>query len=389
MVGTATASTLAQPTDAVCPAEQIWRRHPEIWVAVVLWIASNAFVIEVSKFATWEGSASYSSSADLCKWDCNWFGSVLQFGYFKIPQVGTGWANWGFHPIFPLTAYPFRYWLNFSVPLSIVLASKVALLFAIYGFLLMIGDQADTDADRFRAGSLVAFNPYLIYAHAGYSEPLYFALLAFAFYFASRGRWIASGLAGAFLSATRIVGFLFSISYAILLLRDLEWRLNWRKIDLNRLISFLLCPLGTAIYMLYLYHHTGDALAQIHVHVAFADGKGPGNPVRILWLSLTAHHWLRVWGLMVLASLVASVWLFKLRKPELGIYLAFSVVIPMTAGFAPYGMARYIWWQPPFLCAIYWILKRHTAWWVVYVAFAAGLASFMIVAWLSGRSFAA
>ena len=46
--------------------------------------------------------------------------------------------------------------------MSLVFASKAALLFAIYNsFLLMVGDQAETTADRFRAGSLVAFNPFV------------------------------------------------------------------------------------------------------------------------------------------------------------------------------------------------------------------------------------
>ncbi len=135
----------------------------------------------------------------------------VRVGYDKTPQREAGdAANWGFHPLFPLTAYPFRHWLKLSLPMSLVFASKAALLFAIYSFLLTAGDQAETTADRFRAGSLVAFNPYLVYAHAGYAEPLYFALLAFAFYLASRRRWIASGIRTALLSATRLIGFLFS-----------------------------------------------------------------------------------------------------------------------------------------------------------------------------------
>src|SRR5271167_731518 len=259
MVRNINGSMGAKRTTGVPAAGQILGRNPEIWVAILLWLASNAFVAEFSKFARWEGGASYSSIADLCRWDCGWFGTVLRSGYDKIPHGDAGdAANWAFHPVFPLTAYPFRHWLKLPLAMSLVLASKSALLFAIYSFLLMVGHQTETTADRFRAGSLVAFNPYLIYAHSGYSEPLYFALLAFAFYFANRGRWIVSGVMGAFLSATRVVGCLFSLSYAIICIRDVGWLTGWRKCDLNRLIGFFLCPLGMAIYMLYMYHHTGD-----------------------------------------------------------------------------------------------------------------------------------
>lgn len=88
---------------------------------------------------------------------------------------------------------------------------------------------------------------------------------------------------------------------------------------------------------------------------------------------------------MALASLVASAYLFTLRKPELGVYLALSTLVSLAGGSS--AMARYIWWQPPFMCAIYWALKRHPAWWVIYVAFASGMASFMILEWFTGHNF--
>ena len=333
--------------------------------------------------ATWEGTASYYSMADLCRWDCGWYNTVLEGGYDKAPHPEIGYANWPFHPLFPLTAYPFHYWLKIRSGTSLILASKLALLLGIYGFLLMVGEPADTTADRFRAGSLVAFNPYLLYAHAGYAEPLYFALLAFAFYFASRRRWIASGLAAALLSATRLIGFVFSISYLVQWLRDVGWRPRWRKLDPNQLIGLLLCPLGTVVFMLYMYRHTGDALVQLHIQTAWQ--KTPGNPFHTLWSCFVQHHWPRVWGVMVIVAFAVSGWLFRLRKPELGIYLALSILIPFSANY--WCMPRYIWWQPPFLYAIYYVLKRHAAWWVVYAAFAGGMASFMIVEWFSGHNF--
>lgn len=362
----------------------ILKRHPEIWVAIVLWLASNVFVTGIAKFATWEGGASYHSVADLCQWDCGWYGSVLEHGYDHAPH-NDGTANWLFHPAQPLAAYPFRYWLKLPLPVSLVLASKAALVFAIYGFLLMVGTPTDSMEDRFKAGSLVAFNPYIIYAHAGYSEALYFALLAFAFYFAGRKWWIASGMMGALLSATRMIGFLFAVPYAMMSLgRD-----GLRKFDLNKLVGLLLCPLGTALYMLYLYHHTGDALAQVHIHVAWV-GTSLVNPVQALWVALAQHHWPRIWGAMALGGLGASAWLFKLDKPELGTYLALSILVALSGGSLAgglYGMARYIWWQPPLLYAIYRALSRYTGCWPIYTAFASGMASFMIWGWFTGHNF--
>jgi hypothetical protein len=354
------------------------RRHPEIWIALVLWLASNLFVVSIAKIATWEGGASYFRAADLCQWDCGWYGSILERGYdHTFRKDGT--ANWPFHPAFPLSGYPLRHWLKLPLSLSVVLTSKTWLLFAIYGFLLLVRKQMDSTADHFKAGSLVAFNPYIIYAHAGYAEPLYFALAAFAFILAERKHWIASGIAGALLSATRFVGFLFAISYAIVSLRDS----NWRRYDLNKLMGLLLCPLGTVLFMLYMYRLNGDALVQLHIQVVWQ--KTPGNPFGILVTALSSHHWPRVWGVMVLIGLAASVWLCKLRKPEFGIYLALSILIPFSASY--WAIARYIWWQPPFLYAIHCALKRYPAVWPIYTAFASGMASFMIWGWFSGHNF--
>ena len=363
---------------------RIFQQHPRIWVAIALWIASNVFVTGVARIATWEGNASYRGMASLCQWDCGWFSTVMESGYDKTPTRDViGSTNWPFHPLFPLTAYPFWHWLKLPPPMSLVLASKLALLLAVYAFLLMMSDQVDSTADLFRAGSLVAFNPYVIYAHAGYSEPLYSCLLALAFYLARQRRWIASGTMGALASGTRVLGFVFPISYMIVWLEGQNWRIDWRRLDLNRIIGLLLCPLGTAIYMLYLYHHTGDALAQVHGHAAW--GKSPGNPFHVIWFTLTMHHWPRVWGIMTILGLLASAYLFKLRKADLGVFLAICVLLTISGGYT--AIARNIWWQPPFLYAIYCALKRRTGAWLIYTAFVSGMASFMILEWFTGHNF--
>lgn len=197
-------------------------------VAAVLWIASNVFVTGIATIATWEGNASYRRMASLCRLDCNWYASVLELGYFRTPMQ-SGAANSLFHPLFPLSAYPLHKWLKLSLPGSLVLTSKLELLLAIYSFLLMSHSEMETSTDLFVAGSIVAFNPYIIYAHAGYAEPLYFSLITLGFYFASRAKWISAGTAGGLASATRLTGFLFTASYLIYWLRGENWRIRWRK----------------------------------------------------------------------------------------------------------------------------------------------------------------
>ncbi len=366
-------SILQQPISARS-VSRLFEKHPAIWVALVLWIASNGFVHMVAKVATWEGEAKYSKVVSLCQHDCGWYERVYVQGYDKTPRADSG-SNWPFHPLFPLTAYPLYHWLHIPSNLSLVFASKLALLFAIYAFLLLTGTEKATLPELVFSGSLVAFNPYVIYAHAGYAEPLYFAVLAFAFYFLQRQQWIGSGIAGALASATRMIGFVFALSYAIGWLKQAKWRPNWRQTD--QILGLMLCPLGTVIFMLYLYHHTGDALAQVHAQVAW--GKSPGNPAHVLLEAYRLHHWPRIWAFMTIASLLASVYLFLLDKAELAIYLAVSMLLSLSGGYL--SLARYIWWQPPFLCAIYYLLRRRPAWWPIYIAFAGALSAYMVIGW--------
>ncbi len=361
-------------------------------VALVLWVGSNLFTYGFAKFATWEGAANYQHMSDLCRWDCDWYRSILQYGYFhNIAQARAfhpeqpDWlaVNWPFYPLFPLTAALLRGALRLSPAASLVLASKLELLFAIWAFLVMFSGELETTQDKVRAAALVAFNPYLIYAHVGYTEPLYFALIALSFYFASRSRWLAAGTMGGLASATRVTGFLFSVSYGMGWLRQHQWRFSWRNLHRNAVIGLLLCPLGMATFMLYLHARAGDVLAFKHAEISW--GRTVGNPVSTLIFCFHQPHWLRVWAVMVVVGWLTSLWLFKLGKPEMGIYLALVLLLAASTGY--WSMARYLWWQPPFLYALYRLLRRSGPAWLVYIALASGMAALMVVAWFSGHNF--
>jgi len=357
-------------------------RHPEVWIALVLLIASHLFVSTFAKFAHWQFGAPYTRTADLCRWDCTWFRTVVDEGYDLEPYRYGDKADWSFFPLFPLWAKTFKLVLGVPAPLALVVASKVALYAAILFFLLMVRGELEELPEYFLAGGLVAFNPYVLYSHAGYSEPLYFAVAALAFFLVDKNRWIESGIAGALLSATRIVGCLFSISYFIVCLRRVGFGRIIRERNLAIVIGLLLCPLGMALYMLYLYHLTGDAIAFIHIQVAW--NRAPGNPFVVIAHALQHHGWPRVWGMMILAGLAAAGSLLKERRPELAVFLAGAILVPLSADL--WGFPRYLWWQPPMLYVIFTFLKRHRTWWIIYVAFAAGMASFMVIEWFSGTN---
>ena len=353
-----------------------------IWVALLLFVASNIFIFAVGQVDHSFFGARSQHLADFCQWDCTWYETILDSGYY-LQLPGNRHPNWPFFPLFPLLAFAVKHLIGVSTPLALVISSRLAFFTAILSFLLLVRDEMENLSDYLLAGALVAFNPYVIYAHSGYTEPLYFTLCALAFSLLSQKRWIGSGVAGAFLSATRLPGSLFAIAYLITSLREGGLRRFVRGRPLAVPLGLLLCPLGLVLFALYLHHHTGDVLAFVHGQSAFVGGVTPGNPLRVLWLALLAGRWKRLWAVMALAGFAASAWLFKLRRPEMGIYLVFALLMPLTVMVASFP--RYLWWQPPFLYAIFTFLKRYSALWVIYLVLATAAAALMVLAWFSGR----
>ena len=335
--------------------------------------------------AHWTEGAQQGRLIHDCQWDCTWYSTITARGYDKEPWPpgAGGSANWAFFPLFPMSAVVLKHMFHIDPPTATVLASKLELFGAIFAFLLWLRPYLDDNNDRFVAGALVALNPYLIYAHAGYSEPLYFTLACLGFWALDRQKWILAGLFGAGLSANRSVGLFFVLVYVIVALRDVGWRGILKDRSLRIVTGLLLCPMGLALFAIHLYRRVGDALAFAHVQVAW--GRSWGNPLTVLSHTYELHGWPRVFVVMAVAGFLVSLWLMR-KRPELGIFLAVSVVLPCASG-TMYGFPRYLWWQPPFLLAIYLWLRRRAAAWIVYFAVTGGLAAVLVLAWFVNKNF--
>ena len=355
------------------------RRHPQLWATIVLYFVSCLFVYGFGQVAHWTNGVMQGKLAYDCKWDCGWYQSIVAHGYDVVPSANPGHdaANWAFFPLFPMSAVALKTVLRMDSTTATVLASKLELFGAIYAFLLWLRPYLDGFQECFFAGSLVALNPYLIYGHAGYSEPLYVLVACLGFWALERQRWLLAGILGALLSANRFVGLLFALTYAIVMVRDVDWRSTTRSRQWNIVIGLLLCPLGLVLFALFLYHRTGDALAFTHIQVAW--GRGAMNPFLVLWHSFYQHGWWRVWAVMVVFALAVGAWLVR-HRPEYGIFLLLSVLIPCASGTLM-SFPRYLWWQPPFLYVLFLWLRRSVPAWMVYTMFAGGMASFMILQW--------
>jgi len=354
----------------------------KLLITLVLFVCSNLLVLAFANIARWTLGAEYYGLSSFCRWDGNWFSTVAAQGYDAAPHPhpshpGNDVTNWPFFPLHPLLARVFFAGLGISPKASVVVASRLAFLLAIFAFVHMAARETGDVTDVTIAGGMVAFNPYLIYANGGYSEPLYFALAAAGFYFLAKEEWEMAGLMGALLSATRIVGCLFAISYLISALRKISLREIVQGTRLDIVVGGLLCPLGLSLYMLYMYHHTGDSLAFLHGQLAW--GRSPRSPWNTFMMSIQEHGWPRVCAVMSLCGLLMSAWLCVKRYWEMGAFLALNILIAMSASFE--GFPRYIWWQPPLLFGVFLIIRRQMLPSIIYFVFAGAMASFMVVEW--------
>lgn len=366
-------------------AVRAWtRRHPALWVSVVLFFASYIFVYSFGRVTHWTTGFPLSGLKGFCRWDCGWYSDIVAHGYALAPNAHPGGdaANWAFFPLFPLSAMVMKHLFHMNPLAAAVAAARLEYLIAIFSFLLWLQPFLEDMTEYFLAGALIGLSPYMIYGQAGYSEPLYFSLACLGFWALERKKWIVAGLLGAGLSATRLVGILFALVFAIVVLRDVGWRSVLKDRSLAIPIGILLCPVGLVLYAIYLYYHTGDALAFLHVEVAW--GRATTNPAVVVLHSFQAGGWFGFWAFVVVAGLLVSFWLM-LRRLEYGIFLAFSIIVPAASG-SLYGVPRYLWWQPPFLYAVFLFLRRSLPMWMIYLVFAGGMASFIIFRWFTLNS---
>jgi hypothetical protein len=358
-----------------------WVDSRTVMVVALLFLGSNIVVESVPKVTVDLYPGQEASLSGACIWDCRWYASIVTEGYHMEPSRNdkSDAANWAFFPAFPLVASGVRLLLHVSPESALVITSKAFLLLSLFAFIRIIEQEVEPNS-ALLAGFVLAFNPYIIYAHVGYSEPMYFFLSTIAFIALNRKNWLTSGIFGGILSATRFVGAGFALSYLtmfpkILLKQDRSWP--------RYLLGLLFCPLGLALFVTYLYYLVGDALAFSHIQVAW--NRTITNPISYLEMGLRAGGWERYFAITAVFSLMMSAWLAFCRRFQYAIFLAIVTLLPLSTGLE--ALPRAIWWQMPLLLGIVELLSRNKLVCTVYLITSIGWAIFVTVSWFKGASF--
>ncbi len=321
----------------------------------------------------------HHSFLDSCHWDCHWYVGIARDGYATMAIREDHQANWAFFPLFPLLLATVQAITAMPYTLAAVLLGKLLYLAAIYAFVAFAG-RYGAGALPLYAGLVVALNPYAIYADAGYTEPLFLLLTCVFYLLLQDRRYVACGLVGALLSASRVPGMLAALPYAVVIAE--RFATADRETRIEMLLGGGLIPLGLALYMLQLYHLTGDALAFVHVQKAW--DRPLGNPLGAIAGGFAKGNIHLVWAAMALAALLISAYLIWKRRLALGLFALCSTLIPLATGLQ--SIPRYLWWQAPLLLVLAEMVSRSRLARVLLLPLCVLGLVYMTMAWMAVKS---
>lgn len=200
----------------------------------------------------------------MCKWDCKWYVTIIQDGYDShvrtYPKVWRGLANWAFFPLYPLLVKLIVFITRMPLLVVGIILNQIFIFLSLLTFYRYLKLTQNEINSRFGV-LLLGFSPFSIYFASLYTEATFLLLSLLSFYYLKTKRELFSVICGGLLSATRPVGFIFGVVFGINRLRTDGFKIFSPKVIVLGLISVS----GLLLYMLYLYIHTGDFLAFLHI----------------------------------------------------------------------------------------------------------------------------
>lgn len=322
----------------------------------------------------------------MCRFDCVWFRRIAEDGYALVPSYmrQSNGANWAFMPMSPYLAKTVNYVVN-NINLSLVLVSNVTLIAGTAALVMALKQMKLSNNAQDTAIWLMCFSPYTVYSLAGYSEPLYIALVAGLFIACYRQNWLLVAVLGMLAAVTRNLGVMLVFSVLIIGIQHygLSSFYRFKTRGLAVIAAIWVIPLGFFTYMAYLYFHMGDALAFGHIQVAW--GRTFSNP--FVWLEYGFERggpklYLTIVSLLGFA--LNGYLIYKKRYAE-ALFLFINLVIPLSSGVN--AMPRYIFGLYPTYLAIILLLESYPRAKMPVLLCGAAMSTFISIGFFSSSFF--
>ena len=312
----------------------------------------------------------------LCVYDCNAYERLALNGYEGRPSgFDKGDANnWAFFPFYSILVWV----VNRITGLSMLVGGSILTCLLTVWAAILSWPLFD---NKFRAYFLFCFflflGPFSYYFSTLYTEALFILLTASGFVLLKQRDYVAAGATGALMSATRSTGLLFAAAILIAAFQNhLKdggtiggfFRTLWKRTDL--LLAVALVPVGICCFAIYLWFHSGDALAFAHIQRAW--GRAFADPFNNLYLTMKLQfdngNYSTIstdlaFGLAAIAGMALSGVMAWKGKWDWAIFSLFGVLLPLSTN--AYSMLRFVVGLGPVLITAALLLSRWK--WLFYI----------------------
>ena len=239
-------------------------------ITLVAWLAASYFGTGTG----WNRGPGFI--ADFSRWDSGFYMDIAQLGYGFKPEA------WSFNPGYPIVlGLVWRIVPGIDLPTAGFLVSNAA-FFGAAVVLYKLGCRWFDERLAWRGAALFALLPGSFYLSAVYADALFCLLLCGALLLMAQRRWLWAGAVVSYAAITRPTGVFLLGAFGLALLID---AVRARKLRGVHVGAAALAWLGPALFALYSWRETGDALISMRSRAVYWPNVGWHNPLTIFDLS--------------------------------------------------------------------------------------------------------
>lgn len=259
-----------------------------------------------------------SLASSTCQLDCFWYTDIIRNGYASHPLLDDTLrmtqANWAFFPLYPMLSSALHRLMAIDVLHAALLVNIIlwpVLIYLMYQDLL----QRNMQLNPILYTLFMVLFPFNIWYTSQYSEGTFSLLLVCIFMASRQKRMALAALFCCLISLSRPTGFLSVLfitawSFCYDLYRNRQSLSFTTLSDSLQKNLFLISAagFGLSLYVLYLFHITGDGFAFSHIQIAWLR-KFNWLPIQIINALPQKHE--RVFVLYLAAASFVLYRMFK------------------------------------------------------------------------------
>lgn len=247
-----------------------------------LWVFLLFVHVAVLGCMAWLARSYGGMAVASCRWDCvDAYMRIVAHGYDPVPSLAPWWlgqANWAFFPAFPLALLALRDLTGLSAP-DVGIALNAVLL-PVLAWLCYLYQNRKWGPVNYRLYFLCFFTfPATLWFRIQYTECMFGLFLVGMAWAILNNRFYMASLCALLLCLTRPTGILCVLTCAVFYLFISWQRLSDRGTGarlrglvapaMNATLLVMAGGCGISLFMIYLYHLTGDSLAFSHIQIAW------------------------------------------------------------------------------------------------------------------------